>query len=188
MEVGTRADTPDPLSALRGLMEGLVSGSSTTQTFTLDELTILAWHGAGHRKVMLNFCSHLRLYALKQAFHFKSPPLPAKEKSIAMLCLGADVELVFKLEPAGSLKSRTRSNTRGVHVAHTPLIHSEDEEDEYMDEDEPVTGLFDIERSVSVSGPPKSVPKKMKKNEDVLFITLVHGDMVLLSGDDFEVM
>ena len=46
-------DAANPISELRDMIQTLILESSIAGTFELEELTVLAWHGQGSRKVAL---------------------------------------------------------------------------------------------------------------------------------------
>ena len=140
--------------------------------------------------------------------------LPAKSTRIAMYCMGADVELSLSLKPMSS-GNKAKSVVGRVKVALDeldPLDHVRDggdaagrfggddaEETGIKEEDDMYSMDMDL-AAVTETDPPKPSSTSrtnhslggppLRRNEaakDPLFVTLVHGDMLLLEGDDFEV-
>lgn len=140
--------------------------------------------------------------------------MPARGVRIAIYCLGADVEMSISLKPPSGGK-RKNGVVKQVKVALDELIpldwvqnderagglfggdHAE--EKEIKEEDD--VSQTDMElMAVTDTDPPKpyfmsranQIPggRPLRENEigkDPLFVTLVHGDMLLFEGDDFEV-
>lgn len=108
-----------------------------------------------------------------------------------MFCLGADVELRvapisgFLNPPRNGIKRSesvvARQAQRNISKAHdhdwdpfdSPLSGSSDEEALAVRHNGVATGA--------------AVRNKAKKSSETMLITLVHGDMAIFCGDDFEV-
>ncbi|KAH8104115.1 hypothetical protein BXZ70DRAFT_1005661 [Cristinia sonorae] len=141
-----------------------------SDNFSIDEITMLAWLTSGNRK---------------------SPtPLPAKSKKVGILCLGADVELT--LMPQSGFKVESSGGTQLLQsTSYIPQNASKLEEDfddcDPMDEDHEDASLAGLLRPPAPS-PNGNIPlqREVVKKDDFLFLTLVHGDMVLLEGDNFN--
>ena len=133
---------------------------------------------------------------------------------IAIYCMGADVELSISLKTASSGK-RAKSVARRVKVAVDELDSLDDggggegavgqlgdngaEETGIKVEDD--TYSMDMELAAATETDPPKLSLMSRTNhapgghplqgneagKDPLFVTLVHGDMLLLEGDDFEV-
>lgn len=106
-----------------------------------------------------------------------------------MLCLGADVELTLSPRSAHSMLTggyATNFPTPSRTLCPTPA-YAVDDEDEEMGEDNPGVGVFGATQSASVSRTNHKSSMKEGKGGDDIIVTLFHGDMVLLFGDDFEV-
>ncbi|KAI0078727.1 hypothetical protein K474DRAFT_871446 [Panus rudis PR-1116 ss-1] len=151
----------------------------------LQEMDILAWRSSGKRK--------------------SNVPLPAKQKLIIFYCLGADVELTLIPRsgfPAYSQDERAVFPAVQDKPAHAlPDINSAASDPEYdptVEEDDPGAGLLaavhaeearQIASDAPISSQTCNVPGRLHtpktKTEDI-FITLVHGDLLLLRGDDFD--
>lgn len=92
-----------------------------------------------------------------------------------MLCLGADMEL--NIIPSS-----------GYSKSENIVRRLAREDDEHDDSDLADADSSDEEALATRFAPPKVAgPSKMKKETESMFFTLVHGDMLMLSGDDFEV-
>ena len=112
--------------------------------------------------------------------------MDTRKNAIALMCLGADVELT--IVPKGGFPSVS------AVVAGAPDDAEKDGEPDAMDvddDDEPDTPLALVKQaktaeSASASRASARSGAGRKKAEDML-LTLVHGDIVLLSGDEFEV-
>lgn len=136
--------------------------------------------------------------------------MPAKSRKVAILCLGADVELTLTPQegfrtPVPDADATPASievpPSRLSHAVPVPLSMDDDFEPyDPMDEDESIdAGLLsevhEVATSVSaaiISAPAPnsqnaSTSSSAGKKDDVIFLTLVHGDMVLLEGDNFNV-
>ncbi len=122
-------------------------------------------------------------------FESQSPTLHTKKQPIAMLCLGADVEFAFTprigcyAHPGGNV-----STPKSRATCPVPIMIDGDEDDE-MGGEELGTGLFGQAQSVSVARkrPKTSTREARGKNDSATLLTMGHGDMVLLFGDDFDV-
>ena len=125
-------------------------------------------------------------------------PLPAKTRKIALLCLGADVELT--LTPEGGFQTTTPETPLILQddVAASQVIAAMPPEDEFEpydpmdDDDAPIgAGLLQeahgAEADVSTLPTQDDTPLSQAKKDDVLFLTLAHGDGLLLEGDNFNV-
>lgn len=104
---------------------------------------------------------------------------PAKGKAVAMLCLGADVEL--NITPISGFPVTRRNN--GTKLVSAPVQASLAR----MDPDESDSfGSALTSEDEALSTRRVSIAKKLKQSESI-FVTLVHGDMLILSGDEYEV-
>ncbi|KAI0692443.1 hypothetical protein BC835DRAFT_1307147 [Cytidiella melzeri] len=121
---------------------------------------------------------------------FQGNVLSATKKTFAMLCLGADVEL--SITPKGGFSGDVRQdNPSGV------LSSSRANEDDFPPCDPEESEEEDIPLSISTARmrtqPVVSTPvvrasksKSSKRRTNEMFVTLVHGDVLFLHGDDFE--
>ena len=110
-----------------------------------------------------------------------------------MLCLGADVEL--HVVPASGFASLPRpvvKRSESVVARQSQRIVSNAHDDDPFDS--PLSSASSDEEALSVrhrgglavgSVAPRTI--KTKKPGETMLVTLVHGDMVLFCGDDFEV-
>lgn len=118
--------------------------------------------------------------------------MPAKKLPIAILCLGADVELCVA-PVSGFAKSSPPPPVikRSASVALRQAQHTVDKAVDDDPFDSPLSGASSDEEALSARHPskdPGAVPRsKAKKPAESMLITLVHGDMVIFYGDDFEV-
>ncbi|CAL1714543.1 unnamed protein product [Somion occarium] len=176
----------------RKIMEGLMQGDGKrlSKSCTLENLTVLAWYATGHRK---------------------SPtPLPAKGRAIALMCLGADVDLTlvpvsgFPAVPEVIPFPETGSDVLAAAESLPNLEYpDEDELVDHMDVDDepdiPLAGLLrevhkaELEQAAPVPAlPVEKVSKEKQKGSskrgkgEEIFVSMVHGDVLVLSGDDFE--
>ncbi|THG99799.1 hypothetical protein EW026_g2605 [Hermanssonia centrifuga] len=167
--------TPDPwnkvpvcITRAREFMQNLGRRSGQYEAFTVDQLTVLAWHNTGSRK---------------------GSPFPARDTPVAILCLGADVE--FSLSPRAGfppvevsmqLGQSPRRNLKASKVKYEVKDLADSDDDD--DDEEPLFTRLGHTRSVSNSALVKASAKRKRQSE--LLLTLVHGDMLMLSGDEFE--
>ncbi|KIP07421.1 hypothetical protein PHLGIDRAFT_420395 [Phlebiopsis gigantea 11061_1 CR5-6] len=165
------ANTPRCLQDARKMIELYARDRVGDLNFRAETLTVLGWTSPGTRK---------------------SPtPLPAKKLPVAILCLGADVELCVA-PVSGFAKSPPPPPVikRSASVALRQAQHTVDKAVEDDPFDSPLSGASSDEEALSVRHPskdPGAVPRsKAKKPAESMLITLVHGDMVIFYGDDFE--
>jgi hypothetical protein len=113
--------------------------------------------------------------------------LPARSKTVAMLCLGADVEL--NVAPASGFPSVSRNGALAKSVS-APLARQSairvDEDDDWDPFGSPLTSEDEALSTRLAASLSRNRVKASKQPESML-VTLVHGDMLLFSGDDFEV-
>lgn len=154
-------------------------------SFVVDKMLVTAWMDAGSRKGCL---------------------VPAKGVRIAMYCLGADVELSISPKPSVGSSGKTKGITR-IKADSDTWISLDDEVIEHssrtrgqsvqikdeavesqpnlnlmvMDDAEPLK----LQPTSASSGVSSSRPPR-KKEALTLSVTLVHGDMLLFEGEDFE--
>lgn len=115
--------------------------------------------------------------------------MPNRGRTIAMLCLGADIELDiipkhgFPVSTRSISKQPERASAQQARQAITKAAESEDE----------FSAVFDGQLSssedeaLSTRRAASTRVKVEKKPAKSMFVTLVHGDILLLSGDEFEV-
>lgn len=103
-----------------------------------------------------------------------------------MLCLGANIELSiipkhgFPVPTRSIGKQPERVSTR---EAITKVAESEDEFSAVFDG--PLSSSED--EALSTRRATSTRAKDEKKPAESMFVTLIHGDILLLSGDEFEV-
>ncbi|KAI0924466.1 hypothetical protein AcW2_005345 [Taiwanofungus camphoratus] len=176
-------DVPECVSRARELIvrRGRANGEKTN--FCVEQLTIIAWINPGSKKG----CA-----------------FGAKTSCKTMLCLGANVEL--------SISTKSYSGTMEAEKLIRPALAQEPtlarreadmtEVDDPMDPDNtddtllPVrSDLYHIEPepalpviNISSTSTGKKGGGNVKKyiSREAMFITLVHGDILILNGDDFE--
>lgn len=106
-----------------------------------------------------------------------------------MLCLGADVELTitpkrgFPVASRSASKQPDRASARQARQAIAKTAESDDEFSAMFDG--PLSSSED--EALSTRHAVNTRVKAEKKLTQSMFVTLVHGDMLLLSGDEFEV-
>ncbi|TCD68030.1 hypothetical protein EIP91_011641 [Steccherinum ochraceum] len=173
---------PECVNEARDLIHRLVR-EVWSDSFSVTELVVLGWLGKGHRK---------------------SPTLiPAKSRQVAILALGADVEL--SLAPQNGFQAQEfvaaesyQDPLSSFNLEIPPSFPDDDYEpyDPMDEEEEPIgAGLLSAAHgplSTSLSEPsseptPPSNQSSLKDSKDgSLFLSLIHGDMVLLEGDDYN--
>ncbi|KAI0343310.1 hypothetical protein BDW22DRAFT_1356923 [Trametopsis cervina] len=170
---------PACVSAIRSTMCDLAAREARHAGLQIDQMTMLGWHTSGNRK---------------------GPVIPATKTTVTLLCLGADVEL--SIVPRGGFEAVIRERPTPNTVVEDPAPENRDEFQPYDPDD---TEEEDVPLSISTKGAvePKKMnspiaslsvvgsadgsrDKKLKKRPERMFVTLVHGDMLLLSGDEFE--
>lgn len=171
-------EVPDCITKARLLMQNRCSALGNFVVSAINNLQIHAWMKPGSKKGCL---------------------LSVKDSAVIMLCLGADVELDIVPrsqyidatqgadDPSRACVSAETLSDVTEEMAAPPdkdevdMDISEDEVDEEGDRDmDNPHGVFGM--LPKVTG--KSVTRRIAKES--LFITLVHGDILRLTGDDFE--
>ena len=107
-----------------------------------------------------------------------SRPLPCKQRTVAIMCLGADVELTVVPTSGYPLAAH---NGRGAGNGRAAARRSREDE-EWPDPDSDSDSEDDQPLAMSALSNGKG-----KKTKESMIFTLVHGDLLVLSGDDFEV-
>lgn len=123
-------------------------------------------------------------------FELQCASIDARRHIFVFMCLGADIEL--------SLAAKSASQT--VQDDWHPFSSRIDVAPELLDEDLQLIDVMDIDdeeeiplslsrkrpATATVSTTSSILKRKIQRADDSL-ITLVHGDMLLLDGDEFEV-
>ncbi|KAI0672183.1 hypothetical protein C8Q78DRAFT_1077739 [Trametes maxima] len=164
-------DAPDSVRRARDLMRlrGRVDPASVDSDVVINTLTICAWRTAGNKKGCV---------------------FSAERSPVVLLCLGADVEVTFwrratvatkGVQPAQVVSAPVRGITPRSKLAEkTP---AGDSDDEYIDEPDTISAPVRRSRSSSKS---LSGSAKNKRLEEALMVTLVHGDLLVVHGANFE--
>ncbi|GJE93213.1 Zn(II)2Cys6 transcription factor [Phanerochaete sordida] len=160
---------PPTVKLAREIMETWAMKYAQEEHFRIDQLTIIAWHVAGSRKGTV---------------------LPNRGRTIGMLCLGADLELTITPKrgfPVQTSRSDSKQPDRASARQAGPVAMKVDESDDEFRAvfDGPLSDSSDDE-ALSSRRPPKTQVKVEKKSTQSMLITMVHGDILLLSGDEFE--
>ncbi|KAI0091632.1 hypothetical protein BDY19DRAFT_637150 [Irpex rosettiformis] len=215
---------PECVTSIRNKMQDVAMHEGGLNSFQLRQMTILGWHKPGNRKGTTFY---------------------ATTATIALLCLGADIELNIiprggfdenvhwdmdmypnsSLDTLSTLLSRTGEDEDTLDILDLedlelqyPDLPDDDDtaanegdvEDSDDEEDIPLAittarrreeataakqngVLASASKYNSVSTAPSdmvgesaSTTKNSRKKLEPMFITLVHGDLLLLSGDDFD--
>ncbi|CDO70117.1 hypothetical protein BN946_scf184783.g1 [Trametes cinnabarina] len=168
-----------PLSVCRArelmLYRGQLLRTVTAMQLVIDCLTICAWRTAGNKKGCI---------------------FSAEASPIVMMCLGADVEIAFwrQKTSAGAPFPETRAQlpTSGAlyrtaagtveSVVGIPV--------DALDEDDETTDYLSVFEDGSLPPPPPPQPVAPRPpqvlKEEVLMVTLVHGDVLVVHGSTFE--
>ncbi|KAH9926934.1 uncharacterized protein B0H18DRAFT_1004572 [Fomitopsis serialis] len=179
--------TPSSIIDTRDVFQERCRAAGDWPSFVVDKMLVTAWMDAGSRKGCL---------------------VPAKGMRIAMYCLGADVELSISPKPIVGSEGKTRGITRikadldtwislndeavdGSSRTRDQSVQIKDEDVETQpnlnllvaDDAEPLKPQ-PTSASSGVSG--KRPPRNKEAPKEPLFVTLVHGDMLLFDGGDFE--
>ncbi|KAL6304551.1 hypothetical protein BKA93DRAFT_783028 [Sparassis latifolia] len=151
------ADVPECVSAAKELMLHLGRTDGGESSLKIDQLIVLAWTSTGSRKGIF----------------------PAKKSCITLLCLGADIELSISVRSEVS-PTRMKGGAQAANRAATSSTSS------------PAASLVLSRRTAKKRKYPSSVQRKTSsapsKNtwKEALLVTLVHGDILVLTGDDFQ--
>ena len=112
--------------------------------------------------------------------------MDTRKNTLVLLGLGADIELTIVPKGGFPLPAADAPEPR----ASTSRLDAEDAMDVDDDDDSdapPVsTSRVKSARSASARGAKSAAKTGRKKGEDML-ITLIHGDILMLNGDEFEV-
>ncbi|KAH9839713.1 uncharacterized protein C8Q71DRAFT_703018 [Rhodofomes roseus] len=170
---------PSSVTEAREMFQERCRTAGDWPSFVIDKMVITAWMDAGSKKGCL---------------------MPAKGVRMAMYCLGADMEISIYPKSLAS-----EGKTMSVQMIKTDLntsITLDDEADggdsrvvyqSMQIKDEEDTLRPDLDSMVvddpepqraSVSG--RRATQKKGAIKEPLFVTLVHGDMLLFESDDFE--
>ncbi|EKM50059.1 uncharacterized protein PHACADRAFT_264561 [Phanerochaete carnosa HHB-10118-sp] len=155
---------PPSVKLAREVIETWATKHAAEENFRIDQLTILGWHKTGSRK---------------------GTALPNRGRTIAMLCLGSDIEL--NITPKHGFPVSTRSISKqpervSARQAITKAAESEDEFSAVFDG--PLSSSEDEALSTRRAASTRAMTER--KPTESMFVILVHGDMLLLSGDEFE--
>ncbi|ETW78537.1 hypothetical protein HETIRDRAFT_386703 [Heterobasidion irregulare TC 32-1] len=129
------------ITKLQEFMEYLVSTYGEEKAIKMPAIEILSWVGEGKARDVFR----------------------AKEKSLAVLCLGADVAFTF---------TYSDHNSKGTSAVPTKVPAK--------------APSVNLRNHDATSDTQDFGTKKKAKSPAVLRITLLHGDMMVLSGGDFE--
>lgn len=149
---------PKSITKLQEFMEYLVSTYGEEKAIKMPAIEILSWVGEGKvtNLPLTVFDLNTYLAQARDVFH-------AKGKSLAVLCLGADVAFTFTYSDHNS-KGTPADPTKVSAKAPSVNLRNHD----------------------ATSDTQALGAKKKAKSSAVLRITLLHGDMMVLSGGDFE--
>lgn len=176
--ITTWANSPKCLRDAQDLMvrQGCTYGDAAT--ISIDELTILAWVIPGNGKVI-----HPQYLIFRDmCLIFKQGPwLRASSQPVIILCLGANA--VLTLTPNSGFTTGDQSQVRicgNIQYEIPP------------DQSAGADGMQGIETTSQSSTAPTTVkveePDTVQKSpKDAIVITLVHGDALMVAGDDFAV-
>ncbi|OBZ74135.1 hypothetical protein A0H81_06177 [Grifola frondosa] len=160
------ANAPECISKAKELLLRRARGPHGDTLVNIQQLTVVAWLTSGRK----SGC----------AFYAKKSP-------VVMLCLGADVELT--ISPKSGKKGRPR------YVAEKPVTSHLQDDNNF----EPF-GLMDVDDEVEDSNVDRYTHEsisssmsnkggnhgKSRSTEEALLVTLVHGDILIVAGDEFE--
>lgn len=121
------------------------------------------------------------------AFSLQGPSsLQCKEKSIVIMCLGADT--VISVTPKSGFPNLSGSSVTDPSAAMMVEDDVPHQDPASRDQDDPMPdGDLDPEADIISPTAPKPARVAKKSPKPAISITLVHGDSIILSGDDFEV-
>jgi len=162
-------DVPECVMKARGLMERRCSVAEPDTTLVINSMSVHGWMKAGRRKGCL---------------------LPAKHAKFVLLCLGADVELLIYQRADSDEKRAEGAVELSANDQFEDVLVGDDDVDAAMD-----VGLESVEdhdpstivlASSTSTAPVSHTTGKATAPQETLFITLVHGDILILEGSDFE--
>ncbi|KAF7793518.1 hypothetical protein EIP86_004632 [Pleurotus ostreatoroseus] len=163
------SSVPECITRARKLIDVSCRRASKDEHFSIGDMAVLAWHSTGSRK-----CASI----------------DARKGSVAFMCLGADIEL--SVAPACGIQAvqapTTSSQRAAVATEMLDDLIQLDPMDSDDEEEIPLSVVRQKQISASNASPVSEAlvsNTKRKKASDIL-VTLVHGDMLVLSGDEFE--
>ncbi|EMD39121.1 hypothetical protein CERSUDRAFT_112809 [Gelatoporia subvermispora B] len=174
------SDVPESIMRTRELMQSRVRTSGEKSLFGINQLVALAWTRSGSRKGYV---------------------LSAQESDIVMLCLGADVELSIssKLSTSSARKTpsaqlvrvdagrETLSDFAPMDCVENRSYASNAGMSMYVfDTSGDPEGDPNVASASAVTSSTASHSRAHRREHESLSVTLVHGDMLLLSGDEYE--
>ena len=109
----------------------------------------------------------------------QGPPLRARLQPVTLLCLGANAVLTLKPNSGSAKGNQSVIQTVGGI-----------QDDNLPDQSVTVDDMEGIEKTPHASTAPVSIAEPSvipKSSKDAIIITLVHGDALMVDGDDFEV-
>ena len=117
--------------------------------------------------------------------------MDTRKNALVLLGLGADIELTIVPKGGFSLPAEDAPEPRASTSRQRARANAAEdamEVDDDDDSDAPPTWASQAKaaRSASAHGAKSAAKTGRKKGEDML-VTLVHGDILMLSGDEFEV-
>lgn len=191
------AGAPPSVSEAQSLFQERCRSAGDWPTFNLSKMAIWAWKDVGSRKVRCPCAADPNGVVKNQR---QGSVLPAKSVRVAIYCLGADVELSISLKPPSGVKRET--SVVQVKLDEAPPLDCIKEKDrpegqsggdhaeEKRIKEEDDVSQMDMGLPYLTSRANQMTGGRLRGNEigkDPLFITLVHGDMLLFEGADFEV-
>ncbi|KAI0364706.1 hypothetical protein BV20DRAFT_974084 [Pilatotrama ljubarskyi] len=168
-------EVPSSVSRARELMLRRGRVSYVPHALAINSLTLTAWRTAGHKK---------------------GCRLAAKASPVVLLCLGADVELAFWGHPVpGATHRAVSAPFPSTSPSLEPPVEIADDshmdaEDEHADEEE--TASAPAQSSSAATSGSAHAKNKGKghapgaKQVELLMVTLVHGDLLVVHGAAFE--
>ncbi|KAJ3530412.1 hypothetical protein NM688_g7713 [Phlebia brevispora] len=161
---------PSCVTRAKEYMEAHCRQAFQDNGFAVGFLTTLAWYSKGSEK---------------------SRYTDARTDKVIMMCLGADVDLaVTPCSTLHAVEGDTQHLSSALPGPSLPAevlngLHTLDTMDTDSEEDVPLSVAHPrVVSATSASTAPVSGAKPKKGSE--VFITLVHGDMLILSGDEFQ--
>ncbi|KAI0630531.1 hypothetical protein C8Q77DRAFT_1133607 [Trametes polyzona] len=169
-------NAPASVSQARQLMLQCARGLSPTPDWTIGNLAISSWRTAGNKK---------------------GSAFLADKSPIVLLCLGADVEVTFwqrrsERTALGPSRAATSSASPAPTAEEDELIVDigDDDDAEFLPAGTPLPSSSVQSKAKSkgrgTTPPPKERAGARKDLEDVLMVTLVHGDLLLVHGAVLE--
>jgi len=181
-------DVPECVMKARGLMERRCSVAEPDTTLVINSMSVHGWMKAGRRKGCVSSSDNEDLQSAE--FQSQGCLLPAKHAKFVLLCLGADVELLIYQRADSDEKRAEGAVELSANDQIEDVLVGDDDVDAAMD-----VGLESVEdhdpstivlASSTSTAPVSHTTGKATAPQETLFITLVHGDILILEGSDFE--